>query len=122
MKNLVLIFLFLFFAQAAFSQSSAKPSGRFVMTDANCAGMIFNNDTSITFINEFGCSPWELRAKWIDAKTFITVEKEKVQSNSPPRVSVYKIISFSGSTLKLRDFWVGWGNLPDDTITMIKQK
>lgn len=93
----------------------------FLMKNAKCAGMKFNKDDSITFINEIGCIPWELRATWLDNNTFVTVEKEKVQENCPPIVDVYKIISFDGKILKLKSYWTGWEKQPEKIIILKKK-
>lgn len=122
MKQTVSILFFLVFSLTSFAQvkKTNKPKGTFVMENSNCAGMRFNNDNSITFINEMGCTPWELNAKWVTDKIFITTEKEVVQENCPPRVDVNEIISFDGKTLKLKSYWTGWGKQKDDIITMKK--
>jgi len=123
MKTLQFIFFILIISLGCFSQTknAKKPSGMFLMADAKCAGMRFNNDDSITFINEIACMPWELRAQWLDNKTFITVEKEKVQENCPPRVDVYKIISFDGKNLKLKSYSTGWGKQTEEIIRLKKK-
>ena len=120
--KLILILLFFTLSFNLFSQvkKTTKPKGTFVMENTNCAGMTFNNENSITFTNEMGCSPWELSAKWVTDKIFITTEKEKVQENCPPRVHVYEIISFDGKTIKLKSYWTGWGKQKDDIIIMKK--
>ncbi len=102
--------------------ASQKPSGMYIMEGATCAGLKFNSDTSATFINEIGCSPWELRVKWIDDKKFFTVEKERTDPKLPPRVMIYEILSFDGKTLKLKEYWTGWGDLKDEVIVYIREK
>ncbi|WP_294820500.1 hypothetical protein [uncultured Flavobacterium sp.] len=104
------------------TKKTEKPLGMFIMNGASCAGLKFNSETSATFINEIGCSPWELRVKWIDEKKFFTVEKERKDPNLPPRVMIFEIISYDGKTLKLKEYWTGWGDQKDEIITYVKEK
>lgn len=104
------------------TKKAQKPLGMFIMDGASCAGLKFNSETSATFINEMGCSPWELRVKWIDDKKFFTVEKERKDPNLPPRVMIFEILSYDGKTLKLKEYWTGWGDLKDEVVTYVKEK
>lgn len=93
----------------------------YVMTGANCAGLRFNKNGSVSFINETGCFPTDFRVRWIDNSTFFLVDTERTNEVCPPRNYIYKILSFDGITLKVLDYWSGWGNLKDSVLTMRKK-
>lgn len=124
MKTLKLLLPLFLLAGAAFvnhNQPKAKPKGMYIMEGATCAGLQFIDEANVNFINEIGCEPWALRTKWLDDKTFYAVEKEKANPNCPPRVMVYTIISHDGKTLKLKEYWTGWGNLKDEVVVYRKK-
>jgi|GEM_PF-4181846 len=120
---LLLCLLAIFPAMAQSKKANPqKPLGMFIMDGATCAGLKFNSENSATFINEIGCSPWELRIKWIDDKKFYTVEKERKDPNLPPRVMIFEILNYDGKTLKLKEYWTGWGDLKDEVVVYRKEK
>jgi hypothetical protein len=124
MAKFKIILLCLLLSSGALAQKtkpSVKPTGMFIMEGSGCAGFNFISDTAVNFINEIGCSTWELRAKWIDNKTFTLVEKERKSEGCPPRVMVCRVISYDGKVLKLKEFWTGWGNLKDEITTYTKK-
>ncbi|MES2543939.1 MAG: hypothetical protein V4548_03575 [Bacteroidota bacterium] len=107
-----------------FSQENKilKPKGIYLFSIESCAGFQFNNDDSLTFINEIGCSPFELRLKWIDENTFIAIEKERTEDKFPPRVYVYRILISDGKKLVLKEFDTSWDSTAKDgKITVYKK-
>ncbi len=89
---------------------ATKISGRFVMKDANCAGLNFISPTLVTWTNEIDCwHPDTLKIRWLDNATFYTQDIVRQNENCPPRVSIYQVVSFDGLHLTLKDIWTGWG-------------
>ena len=89
---------------------ATKISGRFVMKDANCAGLNFISPTLVTWTNEIDCwHPDTLKIRWLDNATFYTQDIVRQNENCPPRVSIYRVVSFDGLHLTLKDIWTGWG-------------
>jgi hypothetical protein len=122
MRTILLILLITFFNSDCFSQSKIlKPSGTFLFKNKECAGYTFNSENSLTFINEFGCTPFELRLKWIDESTFIAIEKDRTEDKLPPRVYVYKILISNNNKLVLQEFNTSWNpTAKDEKITLYK--
>jgi len=100
----------------ATDKSPSKPKGRFVMDGANCAGLDFVSETEIKWVNELGCSSSTWRSEWINDVSFFMVETEQHTESCPPRVSVYTVLSFDGTQLKLEDHNTLWGNFPSEVL------
>ena len=45
----------------------------------------------------------------------------KINEKCPPVVDVYKVVSFDGKQLILKDIWTGWNDFKDETLKLIKQ-
>ena len=125
MKNYLFILLIIAFQSHCNSQEIKllKPKGTYLFDQNGCAGFQFNNENSLTFINEFDCSPFELRLKWIDDDTFIAIEKERTNDTFPPRVYVYRILISDDKKLVLKEFNTSWiSTSKDEKITVQKVK
>ena len=100
-----------------------KLEGQFIMKDANCAGFNFINKTHVTWTNEIDCYIQDtLKIKWLNNSTFFTQDRKQNNSECPPRVWIYQVISFDEKTLILKDFWTGWNNKEDSRIELTKNK
>lgn len=101
---------------------AAKISGRFVMTNLNCAGFNFISPTLVTWTNEIDCGhPDTLKIRWLDNTTFYTQDIVRPNENCPPRVWIYQVVSFDGLHLTLKDIWTGWNDHSDERIELIKR-
>lgn len=125
MKSIYLLISGLFSFFASFSQTKTQDYnlvGRFILKDANCAGFEFKSKTQALWRNEIACqAPTELRLRWIDKETFATIHTESDNEECPPRVEIYKVVSYDGKKLTLKQIWTGWNDFPDDTSIFNKQ-
>ena len=89
---------------------------RLILENAACAGWTF--DPSGRFAdwrNEEDCagtagdykSRW--RVQWLDNNNLVLTETERSDEKMPPRNFVYQVVSINGRTVKLKEFWTGWG-------------
>ncbi len=97
-------------------------SGRFVLSGANCAGFDFIDEYKVLWINEIACFDSDtLKIRWLDHITFMTRSTKVVNAQCPPRIEVYKVVSFKRNKLVLREIWAGWNDFEDDFIEFDKK-
>ena len=87
--------------------------------DVQCAGLSFSkNGKDAAMYAELGqCQdPLHLRVRWLDDKTFILIEKVRLNEASPPRSFLYKVKSINQDYVQLTEIWTGWGDSKDDTL------
>ena len=87
--------------------------------DVQCAGLSFSkNGKDAAMYAEMGqCQdPLHLRVRWLDDKTFILIEKVRLNETSPPRSFLYKVKSINQDYVQLTEIWTGWGDSKDDTL------
>ena len=87
--------------------------------DVQCAGLSFSkNGKDAAMYAELGqCQdPLHLRVRWLDDKTFILIEKVRLNETSPPRSFLYKVKSINQDYVELTWIWTGWGDSKDDTL------
>ena len=87
--------------------------------DVQCAGLSFSkNGKEAAMYAELGqCQdPLHLRVRWLDDKTFILIEKVRLNETSPPRSFLYKVKSINQDYVQLTEIWTGWGDSKDDTL------
>ena len=87
--------------------------------DVQCAGLSFSkNGKDAAMYAELGqCQdPLHLRVRWLDDKTFILIEKVRLNETSPPRSFLYKVKSINQDYVQLTEIWTGWGDSKDDTL------
>lgn len=84
--------------------------GKYVLDKSKCAGFTFLSRTTVLWTNEIVCNdPDTLTITWIDNNTFITRERNRVSSNCPPKVEIYRVINLNNDHLVLKEYWIGWG-------------
>jgi hypothetical protein len=97
-------------------------TGKFIIKDANCAGLNFINDTLVSWTNESDCKhPDTLKLCWIDSSTFFAKDIKPVTENCPPRVSIYQVVTFDQQHLILKEIWTGWNSFKDDKIEFLRK-
>ncbi len=87
--------------------------------DVQCAGLSFSkNGKDAAMYAELGqCQdPLHLRVRWLDDKTFILIEKVRLNETSPPRSFLYKVKSINQDYVQLTEIWTGWGDSKYDTL------
>ena len=85
--------------------------------DVQCAGLSFSkNGKDAAMDAELGQDPMPLRVRWLDDKTFILIEKVRLNETSPPRSFLYKVKSINQDYVQLTEIWTGWGDSNDDTL------
>jgi len=87
--------------------------------EVQCAGLSFSkNGKDAAMYAELGqCQdPMPLRVRWLDDKTFILIEKVRLNETSPPRSFLYKVKSINQDYVQLTEIWTGWGDSKDDTL------
>ena len=87
--------------------------------EVQCAGLSFSkNGKDAAMYAELGqCQdPLHLRVRWLDDKTFILIEKVRLNETSPPRSFLYKVKSINQDYVQLTKIWTGWGDSKDDTL------
>ena len=87
--------------------------------EVQCAGLSFSkNGKDAAMYAELGqCQdPLHLRVRWLDDKTFILIEKVRLNETSPPRSFLYKVKSINQDYVQLTWIWTGWGDSKDDTL------
>ena len=87
--------------------------------EVHCAGLSFSkNGKDAAMYAELGqCQdPMPLRVRWLDDKTFILIEKVRLNETSPPRSFLYKVKSVNQDYVQLTEIWTGWGDSKDDTL------
>ena len=84
--------------------------------EVQCAGLSFSkNGKDAAMYAELGqCQdPMPLRVRWLDDKTFILIEKVRLNETSPPRSYLYKVKSINPDYVELIQIWTGWGDSKD---------
>ncbi|MEL4296883.1 hypothetical protein [Acinetobacter ursingii] len=87
--------------------------------EVQCTGLSFSkNGKDAAMYAELGqCQdPLHLRVRWLDDKTFILIEKVRLNETSPPRSFLYKVKSVNQDYVQLTEIWTGWGDSKDDTL------
>ncbi len=87
--------------------------------EVHCAGLSFSkNGKDAAMYAELGqCQdPMPLRVRWLDDKTFILIEKVRLNETSPPRSYLYSVKSINQDYVQLTEIWTGWGDSKDDTL------
>jgi hypothetical protein len=101
---------------------SGTVSGHFILAGSNCAGFNFTGKTTVLWTNEIACDyPDTLAIRWLDNKTFMTKSTRRMNESCPPRVDIYKVISYDNKRLVLQSVWTGWNDLKDETLELDKQ-
>ncbi|WP_153796818.1 hypothetical protein [Foetidibacter luteolus] len=97
-------------------------SGHFVLAKSNCAGFNFINHDIVLWTNEIACNdPDTLKIRWLSDSTFMTRSTLRINESCPPRVDIYKVVSFDGKHLNLKSIWTGWNDAKDEDLELLKQ-
>ncbi|MBG9378800.1 hypothetical protein I5907_21400 [Panacibacter sp. DH6] len=97
-------------------------SGHFILTESNCAGLNFINNDIVLWTNEIACNdPDTLKIRWLSDSTFMTRSTLRIDKSCPPRVDIYKVVSFDRKHLTLKSIWTGWNEAKDENLELIKQ-
>lgn len=99
---------------------SKQLTGRFTLQDSTQAGFDFIGNGKVLWQNALNTPTDELAIYWLDNKTFITKDTQKIVETSPPRVDVYVVNKFDGKNLELKALWTGWGDYKFETLNFVK--
>jgi hypothetical protein len=105
--------------------STALPKGRFILQDAQCAGLEFIGGKKIIWRNEITCmQPDTFFLHWVDAKSFLMKDQKSPIGNPdcPPRNWFYTIRKFDGKILEVEKVWTGWGPYESEIERFYKQE
>ena len=122
MKKIFLAGLCLSLSSLACAGAKESLVGKRLVMDipeVQCAGLSFSkNGKDAAMYAELGqCQdPLHLRVRWLDDKTFILIEKVRLNETSPPRSFLYKVKSINQDYVQLTEIWTGWGDSKDDTL------
>ena len=122
MKKIFLAGLCLSLSSLACAGAKESLIGKRLVMDipeVQCAGLSFSkNGKDAAMYAELGqCQdPLHLRVRWLDDKTFILIEKVRLNETSPPRSFLYKVKSINQDYVQLTWIWTGWGDSKDDTL------
>ncbi|APV37669.1 hypothetical protein [Acinetobacter soli] len=122
MKKIFLAGLCLSLSSLACAGAKESLIGKRLVMDipeVQCAGLSFSkNGKDAAMYAELGqCQdPLHLRVRWLDDKTFILIEKVRLNETSPPRSFLYKVKSINQDYVQLTEIWTGWGDSKDDTL------
>ena len=122
MKKIFLAGLCLSLSSVACAGAKESLIGKRLVMDipeVQCAGLSFSkNGKDAAMYAELGqCQdPMPLRVRWLDDKTFILIEKVRLNETSPPRSFLYKVKSINQDYVQLTEIWTGWGDSKDDTL------
>ncbi|HCN34183.1 MULTISPECIES: hypothetical protein [Acinetobacter] len=122
MKKIFLAGLCLSLSSLACAGAKESLIGKRLVMDipeVQCAGLSFSkNGKDAAMYAELGqCQdPMPLRVRWLDDKTFILIEKVRLNETSPPRSFLYKVKSINQDYVQLTEIWTGWGDSKDDTL------
>ena len=122
MKKIFLAGLCLSLSSVACAGAKENLIGKRLVMDipeVQCAGLSFSkNGKDAAMYAELGqCQdPLHLRVRWLDDKTFILIEKVRLNETSPPRSFLYKVKSINQDYVQLTEIWTGWGDSKDDTL------
>jgi hypothetical protein len=99
-----------------------RVSGHFILNESTCAGFNFINNDMVLWTNEIACNDSDtLKLRWLSDSTFMTRSTLRINQNSSPIVDIYKVVSFDGKHLVLKDIWTGWNDAKDETLELVKQ-
>ena len=101
---------------------SKEIMGRFVLKNSTQAGFNFVGNGKIIWQNELNTPPDELSIFWLDNKTFVTKDTQRIDQTSPTRVNIYLVNSFDGQNLELKELWTGWGDYNFETLNFVKSR
>jgi hypothetical protein len=97
-------------------------SGRFILTESNCAGLNFITSDKVLWTNEIACNdPDTLNLRWLSDSIFMTRSTLRITESCPPGVDIYKVVSFDEKHLNLKSIWTGWNDSKDANLELIKQ-
>ena len=99
---------------------SKEITGRFILKNSTQAGFNFVGNGKIIWQNELNTPADELSIFWLDNKTFVTKDTQRIDQTSPPRVNIYVVNSFDGKNLELKELWTGWGDYNFGTLNFVK--
>ena len=122
MKKIFLAGLCLSLSSLACAGAKESLIGKRLVMDipeVQCAGLSFSkNGKDAAMYAELGqCQdPLHLRVRWLDDKTFILIEKVRLNETSPPRSFLYKVKSINQDYVELTHISTGWGDSKDDTL------
>ena len=122
MKKIFLAGLCLSLSSLACAGAKESLIGKRLVMDipeVQCTGLSFSkNGKDAAMYAELGqCQdPMPLRVRWLDDKTFILIEKVRLNETSPPRSFLYKVKSINPDYVELIQIWTGWGDSKDDTL------
>ena len=122
MKKIFLAGLCLSLSSLACAGAKESLIGKRLVMDipeVQCAGLSFSkNGKDAAMYAELGqCQdPLHHRVRWLDDKTFILIEKVRLNETSPPRSFLYKVKSINQDYVQLTEIWTGWGDSKDDTL------
>ncbi|VXA83817.1 conserved exported hypothetical protein [Acinetobacter sp. 8I-beige] len=122
MKKIFLAGLCLSLSSLACAGAKESLIGKRLVMDipeVQCADLSFSkNGKEAAMYAELGqCQdPMPLRVRWLNDKTFILIEKVRLNETSPPRSFLYKVKSINQDYVQLTEIWTGWGDSKDDTL------
>lgn len=98
--------------------------GHFILKGATCAGLEFTaKDDVVNFYADLECGyPAKFRIHWLDKDTFVLKDIDRINEDCPPRVYIYRVVSYVNGNLKLEELWTGWGEYKKEVDTYIKKK
>lgn len=99
---------------------SKEITGRFILQDSTQAGFDFIGNGKVIWQNELNTPADELSIFWLDDKTFVTKDIQRIDQTSPPRINIYVVNKFDGKNLELKKLWTGWGDYNFDTLNFVK--
>jgi hypothetical protein len=99
--------------------------GRFILSEAQCAGFEFLGANEIIWRNEITCmDPDTMLLHWVDGKSFLVKDKKSPtgKQDRPPRNWFYTVQSFDGNQLMLTELWTGWGPFKTEVQKYVRSK
>lgn len=97
-------------------------SGHFILKESNCAGLNFLNQDTVLWTNEIACNdPDTLKLRWLTDSIFMTRSTLRINESCPPRIDIYKVVSFDGKHLILNSISTGWNDNKDEKLELLKE-
>ena len=95
--------------------SSRLAGKRLVLVGARSAGIAFvDAGTIVGYAELTGEHPvFEATVRWLESDLFLATEKGRNQPDCPPRLWLYRVLAYSGESVKLHEYWTGWPILED---------
>ena len=130
MKKLIIVICCLLSSTVFASDFANQLKGkRMVLDDSICAGWEFHKSGKFAdWRNEADCAmtagdyKTRWRIQWLDDDHIVLVETQRTNEDFPPRTFVYQILSIKGRTVKVKEYWTGWGDSPAEIQTFTLQK